>query len=221
MKSLHAVLFDLDGTLIDTAGDLIHSLNILLQKKGQAIKDVETMRPHAGQGSYSLIRTAFGSNLNESEYAQLTTEFIKIYQTHLHDTTTLFPHVMATITMLKKRAMKWGIVTNKSEYLSVPILQKIGLYDNADCLVYGDTTSEKKPHPKPLLYAAEQIKLSPHQCAYIGDTLNDINAAINAGMHPLAVSYGYRTKESDTAKWHAEAVFDTLPELHGWLDHCE
>ncbi|MBC6413918.1 MAG: HAD-IA family hydrolase [Chromatiales bacterium] len=218
MKPLQAILFDLDGTLIDTAGDLIRSLNVLLETKGLATCTTEAMRPHAGQGSYSLIRAGFGNNLSEDEYRQLTSEFLEIYQTLMHDTTTLFPEASGTIARVKQRGMKWGIVTNKSERLTVPILQKMDLYDDADCLVYGDTTTEKKPHPKPLLYAAQQINLAPQHCAYLGDTLNDVNAALHAEMRALAVSYGYRAKEADIADWGAEAIFDTLSELCIWID---
>ena len=218
MKSLHAILFDLDGTLIDTAGDLIKSLNILLEQKGHPAKDVAAMRPHAGQGSYSLIKAAFGDNCSEVEYERLSSEFIAIYQAHLHDTTSLFPGTIATIAEVKDRGLKWGIVTNKSERLSIPILQKLGLYDSADCLVYGDTTDRKKPHPRPLLCAARQLDLSPQHCAYLGDTLNDVTASISAGMHALVVSYGYHVKEIDISEWGAEAIFDTLPQLIEWID---
>ena len=221
MNSLQAILFDLDGTLIDTAGDLINSLNILLRRKGHATREIETMRPYAGQGSYSLLRAAFGDSCSEHEYQQLATEFVEIYRSHLHDTTTLFPDVIETIAKIEKRQMKWGIVTNKSEHLSVAILQKLELYDGADCLVYGDTTAEKKPHPEPLLYAAQQINLPPQCCAYIGDTLNDVKVAIHAGMHALAVSYGYRAKEIDIADWGAETIFDSLSELDIWIDKLE
>ena len=219
MKSLHAILFDLDGTLIDTAGDLIKSLNILLEKKGQKTKDIETMRPHAGQGSYSLIRAAFSKGRSEIELEQLALEFIEIYRAHLHDTTSLFPDAIATISKIKAHGLKWGIVTNKSEHLSVPILQKLGLYDIADCLVYGDTTAEKKPHPEPLRYAAKQLDLSPQYCAYLGDTQNDVIAATHAGMHALAVSYGYRPSESNISEWGAKAIFSTLPELDEWIEN--
>ena len=218
MKSLQAILFDLDGTLIDTAGDLIASLNVLLKRRGHSVKEIEVMRPHAGQGSYSLIRAAFGEDYNEAEFQQLALEFIEIYQTRMHNTTTLFPEAIATIENIEKRGIKWGIVTNKSEQLSVPILQKLGLHSRADCLVFGDTTPEKKPHPEPLLHAAAQLNLVPQNCAYLGDTLNDIKAAINAGMHALAVSYGYRVKEIDISEWGAEAIFDTLSELRNWID---
>ena len=217
MKSLHAILFDLDGTLIDTAGDLIKSLNILLEKKGQKTKDIETMRPHAGQGSYSLIRAAFSKGCSEIELEQLALEFIEIYRAHLNDTTSLFPDAIATINKIKAHGLKWGIVTNKSEHLSVPILQKLGLYDIADCLVYGDTTAEKKPHPEPLRYAAKQLDLSPQYCAYLGDTQNDVIAATHARMHALAVSYGYRPSESNIPEWGAKAIFSTLPELDEWI----
>ena len=218
MKSLNAILFDLDGTLVDTAGDLIRSLNVLLKKKGRNAKDTETMRPHAGHGSYSLIKAAFGDDYNQGEFDRLASEFIEIYQAHMHDTTSLFPEAIATIEKLKQHGMKWGIVTNKSEHLSVPILQRLGLYEIADCLVYGDTTAHKKPHPEPLLYAARQLRLSPQHCAYLGDTLNDISAATSAGMCALAVSYGYRTKEIDISEWGAEAIFDTLRQLIDWID---
>ena len=218
LKSIRAILFDLDGTLIDTAGDLIKSLNILLEKKGRPTRDIAAMRPHAGQGSYSLIKAAFGNNCDEVEREQLSAEFIEIYQAHLNDTTSLFPETIATIAEVRNRGMKWGIVTNKSERLSVPILQKLKLYDSADCLVYGDTTDRKKPHPRPLLCAARQLDLSPQHCAYLGDTLNDITAAISAGMYALAVSYGYHVKEIDISEWGAEAIFDALPELIDWID---
>ena len=217
MKMLQAILFDLDGTLIDTAGDLIGSLNILLEKRGLPTRTIEMMRPHAGQGSYSLIRAAFGDNCNDDELERLANEYVEIYRTHLNDTTTLFPEVIPTLAKVSESGLKWGIVTNKSERLSVPILQKVGIYDKADCLVYGDTTSEKKPHPKPLLYAARQLDLAPQHCAYIGDTYNDVTAARNAGMHALAVSYGYRVKEVAISEWGAAAIFDTLSELDNWL----
>ena len=218
MKPLYAILFDLDGTLIDTAGDLIKSLNILLERKGHPTRDVAAMRPHAGQGSYSLIKAAFGDNLDETEHKRLSAEFIEIYQAHLHDTTSLFPETVETIAKVKERGMKWGIVTNKSERLSVPILQKLGLYDSADCLVYGDTTDKKKPHPRPLLCAARQLNLPPQHCAYLGDTLNDMTSAISAGMRALVVSYGYHANEIDISEWGAEAILDTLPQLINWID---
>jgi len=199
-------------------GDLVASLNVLLARKGRPTQSVAAMRPYAGQGSYSLLKAAFNGGYSAAELRRLSDEYIAIYQKHLNDKTTLFPDALAAIEGVQRRKMKWGIVTNKMEHLSVPILKKLSLYERADCLVYGDTTAQRKPHPEPLLHGAQQLDLSPPRCAYLGDSLNDVRAAAAAGMRALAVSYGYRPPEIAIAEWGAEAIFDSLSELEGWLD---
>lgn len=218
MSSPNTILFDLDGTLADTAGDLNLSLNLLLEQEQRPPMPLETMRPCVGQGAAHLIQAAYHGQLADGELERLTQDFLVIYAKHLLDTTCLFPGVVQTIAILAKRRLRWGIVTNKSEHFAVPIIKKLGLYEDAACLVCGDTTKAKKPSPIPLLHAANQLNIEPADCIYVGDHLNDVKAANSAGMYSLIVAYGYHATGSDLSQWNSDAILNNIGDLIEWLD---
>ena len=213
-----AVLFDLDGTLADTAPDLATALNQLLKAERRPEKPFAQLRRHASFGARGLVGAGFGDGLGEAESERLIGRFLAIYEERLHDRTRLFPGVRQTLETLRQKGIHWGVVTNKSGRLAEPLLQYLGIFDDADCLVYGDTATHKKPSPAPLLHAARQLGLVARDCVYVGDSRRDVEAARNADMPVLAVSYGYRPQHEDISQWSADAVLDDVGELIAWLD---
>lgn len=219
MNTPNAILFDLDGTLADTASDLSRALNLLLEQEQRSPLPLAKIRPAIGQGAAHLIQAAYDGKLDERELERLVQAFLPIYAEHLHDTTCLFPQAAQTIEALEKRGLRWGIVTNKSERFALPIVQRLGLYEQAGCLVCGDTTEAKKPSPIPLLYAASRLDTKPSACVYIGDHSNDVQAAKQAGMISLTVSYGYHSAHTDLEQWGSDAILNRLSDLIDWLDY--
>ena len=213
-----AVLFDLDGTLADTAPDLAAALNRLLKAERRPEKPFAQLRRHASFGALGLVRAGFGDDLGEAESERLVGRFLALYQEHLFEHARLFPGVRQTLRTLRQKDVRWGVVTNKSGGLAEPLLRHLGIFDDADCLVYGDTTARKKPSPLPLLHAARQLGLDARDCVYVGDSLRDVTAARNAGMPVLAVSYGYRLQYEHPSQWDADAVLDAVGELIAWLE---
>ena len=213
-----AVLFDLDGTLADTAPDLAAALNQLLKAERRPEKPFAQLRRHASFGARGMVGAGFGEDLSDTESERLIKRFLAIYKDHLHERTRLFPGARQTLRALRQKGTRWGIVTNKSGHLAEPLLRHLGIFDDADCLVYGDTTACKKPSPEPLLHAARQLGLGARDCVYVGDSLRDVEAAHNANMPVLAVAYGYRPEHEDLSQWNADAVLDDVAELIAWLD---
>ena len=213
-----AVLFDLDGTLADTAPDLAASLNQLLEEERRPEKPFAHLRRYASFGARGMVGAGFGDGLSDTESERLIERFLAIYKDHLHERTRLFPGARRTLRALRQKGTRWGIVTNKSGCFAEPLLRHLGICDDADCLVYGDTTARKKPSPEPLLHATRQLDLDARDCVYVGDSLRDVRAARNANMPVLAVSYGYRPEHEDVSQWNADAVLDDVTELIAWLD---
>ena len=213
-----AVLFDLDGTLADTADDLAAALNRLLQEQQRPEKPAAVLRREASRGARAMVRAGFGNSTGDDEFEQLVSRFLTIYAAHLHDRTRLFPAVEQTLQTLRGNGVRWGVVTNKGGHLAEPLLRYLGILEAADCLVYGDTTNHKKPSPEPLLFAARELGLETRDCVYVGDDLRDIEAARAANMPVLAAAWGYRPQEEDITQWDADGVLDSVAELIPWLD---
>ena len=211
-----AVLFDLDGTLADTAPDLAGALNRLRTDQGLGPLPIERLRPFASAGARGLVHAGFGVKPGDADYDALREAFLELYREHTCVQTQLFPGIAELLEALARRGTPWGIVTNKATRFTDRIVEALGL--KPACVVCGDTTEHLKPHPAPMRHAAEQLKLPAGECMYLGDDLRDIQAGRAAGMRTVAVQWGYHHPESGGPDaWNADAVIarpgDLIPLL--------
>ncbi|NKI72679.1 HAD-IA family hydrolase [Collimonas pratensis] len=206
-----AILFDLDGTLADTAPDLAGALNRLRNERGLSSTPYAQLRPHTSAGARGMIGAAFGLKPGDADYEELRVGFLAHYAAALAVDSTLFEGIPALLKALRQRQLGWGVVTNKAAVFTDPLVAQIGLAD-ADCVVSGDTTAHSKPHPEPLLEAARRLNLQPQQCWYVGDDLRDIQAGRAAGMATVAAAWGY-CGDSEPASWEADALIETPLQL--------
>jgi phosphoglycolate phosphatase len=205
VRPSRAVLFDFDGTLADTAADLAAAVNRMRAENGDEPLPLERLRPFASAGARGLVHAAFGVKPEDAEYPALRAAFLDFYAERVCHETRLFPGIAELLGELKKRELRWGIVTNKSTRFTEAIVAALKL--EPDCVACGDTTPHLKPHPASLLHAAEQLKLPPAACCYLGDDLRDMTAARAAGMRPIAVDWGYHHPDSGgPGTWQAEAL---------------
>ena len=213
------VLFDLDGTLLDTAPDMGRTLNQLLQEQGRAPLPAATIRPFVSHGSPGLLKLGFDIDQNDSAYASLRDRFLTLYQAGLALETALFEGMDQVLAELDRRGLPWGIVTNKPAWLTEPLLAQLDLLQRAACVVSGDTLTLRKPDPAPLLHACAQLRLSSAECVYIGDAERDIEAARRAGMPSLVACYGYLLASEQPESWGANGLLrQPLDLLHGLTD---
>jgi phosphoglycolate phosphatase len=202
-----AILFDLDGTLADTAPDLAGAMNRLRIGRGLAPTPYEQLRPVASAGARGLIGAAFGLKPGDDSYEELRVEFLDNYAAALAVESRLFDGVPALLQGLLERGVSWGIVTNKAARFTELLVPQIGLQE-ASCVVSGDTTPHSKPHPEPLLEAARRLALAPQECWYVGDDLRDIQAGRAAGMTTIAAAWGY-CGNAEPVVWGADAMAET------------
>lgn len=205
---VRAVLFDLDGTLADTAPDLVAAVNKVRIDRGMPPGPYETLRLQASHGARGLIGSAFGVAPEDAAFASLRDAFLANYEAALCVRSQLFDGIPALLAALAERGLPWGIVTNKAARLTDPLVKLLGLADGAACVVSGDTTPHSKPHPAPLLYAAECIGIAPARIVYVGDDLRDIQAGKAAGMATVAAAYGYCGDSLAPTQWQADAVVE-------------
>ena len=200
-----AVLFDFDGTLADTAPELAAAVNRMLVEQGMDALPLERLRPFASAGARGLLHAAFGLKPDDPDYKAQREVFLEYYAEAVCEHTTLFPGIPELLAQLKARNIRWGIVTNKALRFTEPICVALKLRpDSVSC---GDSTPHLKPHPAPMFHAAEQLKLDPARCMYLGDDLRDMKAATAAGMRPIAVEWGYHHPDhGGPGTWQAEAV---------------
>jgi 2-phosphoglycolate phosphatase len=205
VRPSRAVLFDFDGTLADTAPDLAAAVNRMRAEQGEEPLPLERLRPFASAGARGLVHAAFGVKPEDPEYKAMRQAFLDFYAERVCRETKLFPGIAELLEELRRRHIRWGIVTNKATRFTEAICLSLKL--KPDCLACGDTTAHLKPHPASLLHAAEQLKLAPESCCYLGDDLRDMKAARGAGMRPIAVEWGYHHPESGApGSWEADAV---------------
>ena len=212
-----AVLFDLDGTLADTAGDLAGALNRVRADRGQPPLPVESLRAHASAGARGLLGAGMGLTPDDPGYTAARDAFLAHYSACLADTTRLFDGVATMLEDLEARGLAWGIVTNKAERYTGPVVVSLGLAHRAGTIVCGDTTPHAKPHPAPLLHAASALRLPPSRCAYVGDDRRDIDAGNAAGMPTLVASWGYLGNGDPPSAWPAHGWLASPGDLAGWL----
>lgn len=202
-----AVLFDFDGTFADTAPDLAAAVNAMRTKRGMAPLAAETVRPYASMGARGLLRIGFDMSPTDDDYIAMRDEFLDNYAAAICVHTRLFPGMPELVRELEARSVAWGIVTNKATRFTSRLVTELDVAPA--CVVCGDTTPHLKPHPAPLLAAAEKLALPPADCIYVGDDLRDIQAARAAGMRCVAVQYGYHGADNPgPATWNADAIID-------------
>ncbi len=215
---IRTVLFDLDGTLADTAPDLAYALNILLAEHRKPVVPYPTIRPVASHGAAALIELGFGVARTDPHFAPLRARFLEIYRVHLTRETRLFPGMAELLDAIAARGLNWGIVTNKPAFLTEPLVDQLGLREDLACVVSGDTTANPKPHPEPLLHACQLAGSRPHECLYIGDAARDIEAGRAAGMRTLVALFGYIGAQDQPDTWGADGLIRAPGDALDWLD---
>ena len=208
-----AVLFDLDGTLIDSAPDLAGAGNDLRAVRGLAPVAYERFRPMVGAGARGMIKIALDLGPQDSSFEELRDEFLGLYQARMTRLTALFPGCVPMLAALDAHPMPWGIVTNKARRFTDPLVRALALDRRAAAVVSGDTTPHPKPHPAPLLEAARQMRVEPSACLYVGDDLRDVQAGRAAGMRTVAVAWGYLGEGEPISAWGADHVIEEPDEL--------
>lgn len=216
-RRVRAVLFDLDGTLIDTAPDMVAALNTLRGEEGRGPLAFAAARCQVSHGSTGLLKLGF-PEVDAQVFEQLRTRLLALYRAKLVHESCLFAGCGEVLDTLESRGLKWGIVTNKPGWLAEPLLRDLQLYERAGCIVSGDTLPQRKPHPLPLLHAARLIGVPPEECVYVGDAERDIQAARAAGMPGLLAGFGYLGPDDTPDAWGADAALADPVGLLAWLD---
>jgi N-acetyl-D-muramate 6-phosphate phosphatase len=214
--TLRAVLFDLDGTLLDTAPDMVGALNRLRDEHSLAPLPFDAVRSAVSHGAARVVKTGF-PNADEQHLPALQQRFLEIYRSALCRETRLFAGMDEVLDALAGWGMKSGIVTNKAAWLTDPLLDDLGIRARFACVVSGDTVAERKPHPLPLLHAAALAGVRPDECIYVGDAQRDVQAAQAAAMPALVANYGYLRADEDSRVWGGDGYLDRPLDLLDWL----
>jgi N-acetyl-D-muramate 6-phosphate phosphatase len=207
-RRLRGALFDLDGTLLDTAPDIAAAANQLLREEGRAELPFEQLRSRVSHGSAAVLRHCF-ADVDEARFGALHRRMLGCYRQRIATLTRPFNGFESTLRALETAGIPWGIVTNKPGWLTDALLEALQLQRRAACVLAGDSLDERKPHPRPLLVAAALMQRQPAECVYVGDARRDIDAARAAGMVPLGARFGYLGPDDEPESWQAA----------GWLDH--
>ncbi len=205
---IEAVLFDLDGTLIDTAPDMGGALNNLLIEENLAPISLDIIRPYVSQGGLVLTKLGFSEHVPECEIEPLRLRFLDHYRAIVAKNSVLFDSFERVLAALEAQTIPWGIVTNKPEWLTTPLLQQMALDQRAAVVICGDTLEHRKPHPLPLIVAAETIGIACENCVYVGDDQRDVDAGRAANMKTLIAAYGYIERDTNLDEWQAEGIIE-------------
>lgn len=217
LGSMRAVLFDLDGTLLDSAPDLGFAANQLRIVRGMEALPQQHYRPYVGTGARGMLRIALGVLPDDPNFEALKEEFFVAYERCMGSHSQLFEGVPELLRTIEDHGLAWGIVTNKSERFALPIVQEIAALSKAGAVVCGDTTAHAKPHPTPLWEAARRVACTSEHCLYVGDDERDVQAAHAAGMYSVAAAYGYLGGVASVAAWNPRAVINSPLELTNLL----
>jgi phosphoglycolate phosphatase len=215
--SIATVLFDLDGTLLDTAPDLAWVLNQVLRKHGRKPLPLEEIRPEVSHGTRGMIRAGFGIGPEAPEFEPLRQEMLTLYQDNLARRTRLFDGMDELLQSLESHGIPWGVVTNKPSWLTDPLMEQLALASRAACIVSGDTTAHSKPHPEPMFHACRLLGIQPARCLYVGDAERDISAGRSAGMRTLVAGFGYLSEQDRPRDWGADGLVNSPGEIWTWL----
>ena len=213
---IDAVLFDLDGTLADTAPDMARTVNLMRTIRGLDPVAPAVVRPHVSQGARGMIMSAFGVGTDHPDFAAMRAEFLELYAGNLCIDTHLFPGMGELLDRLDGEAVAWGVVTNKFERFAKPLVAALGLAGRAAVVIGGDTCARAKPFPDPLLFAASSMGVAPAATLYVGDDERDVQAARAAGMPVVVAGYGYLGGTAPTL-WKADAILDSPAHLDAWI----
>ena len=216
-QTLAAVLFDLDGTLIDTAPDFLYCLNILRKRKSLPDSLLKEMRHHVSHGSMMILRKGLEIEPDHAEFDSLREEFLNLYTKNICTHSTLFPGIETSLHFLHKQNIPWGIVTNKPKRFTNALLTQIKLPHQPHSVVCGDTTANLKPHPDSIHFACETLDVSPNTSLYIGDSVHDMTAAKAANMPTVLALYGYIDPQEDASTWQADFNIKTPHDLQPLL----
>jgi 2-phosphoglycolate phosphatase len=214
---IQTVLFDLDGTLLDTAPDLANALNAVLRYNNRSPLPFEQIRPAVSHGGRALIELGFKLRPDHPDFAALKRQLLDHYQAHIAEQTTLFPGMSEVLNSIEQRGFNWGVVTNKPAWLTQPLMDALDLSRRAAAIVSGDTLNECKPHPAPLLHACKLAGSEPETCLYVGDAERDIRAGHHAGIPTLVAMFGYLMEEDRPETWGATALIQHPSDILDWI----
>lgn len=214
---LDCVLFDLDGTLVDTAPDLIACLNKALAEADYPLVDEVAVRPFISLGALPMIKHAVPDG-DEIVHQQMLETMLNRYQANIAEHSRFFDGIEQVLAAIEAHGLKWGVVTNKRKRFTEPLLDAMQLSERAACIVSGDTTANSKPHPEPMLFACRQASVEPQNCVYIGDAKHDIAAGKNAQMRTLAALYGYLNAGDKPHEWGADGMIEHPRQLLNWIE---
>jgi len=218
---IKTVLFDLDGTLLDTAPDLAAALNTVLAENCREPLPYEAIRPAVSHGGIAIIRRGFQLEASDPAIEPLRQRLLEVYRANISTHTRPFPGMAEVLDTLEARGLNWGVVTNKPGWLTQPLLRNLGLLQRAACVVSGDTLTQRKPDPAPMLHACALAGSEPQRCVYIGDAQRDVEAGNNAGMYTLVALFGYFRDNDRPQDWQADAMIDKPADLLAWLDRID
>ena len=213
-----AVLFDLDGTLIDSAPDLAGACNDMRRERGLAPMPFETLRAMVGSGARGMVGLGFGVAPDAAGYLELRDEFLRRYEARMTSETRVFAGVPSVLDGLRARRLPWGIVTNKATRFAAPLVAWLDWGGAVTAVVCGDTTPHAKPHPAPLVEAARRLQVAPEVCVYVGDDRRDVDAGRAAGMRTIVAGWGYLGQGEPAAAWGADTIIDGPADLLDWID---
>ena len=216
-RRLQAVLFDLDGTLIDSAPDLAGACNEMRIERGLVPLPYEQLRRMVGSGARGMVGVSFGLLPDSPGYLELRDEFLARYEARMTRETKVFEPIVAVLAWLEREGLPWGIVTNKATRFAVPLVAALGLAERAAALVCGDTVAHPKPHRAPLMEAARRLGLAPERCAYVGDDRRDVDAGRAAGMLTVVAAWGYLGDGDAPDEWGADHLIERPDELLGLI----
>jgi len=216
-SKVSSVLFDLDGTLLDTAPDMTNALNLLLAEEDKMPLSYEDCRDFVSHGSMAMVKLGFGDQQDNEDLERRRLRFLHLYEKNLCVDTKLFNGMDKVLDYLEEESIHWGIVTNKPGFLTDPLLQQLNLYDRACTIISGDTIKQRKPDPEPLYLAASECGSLATSCIYVGDAERDIEAGNRANMQTLLASYGYIDASENPVEWGANGIIKHPEEVLEWL----
>ena len=217
LQHIQAMLFDLDGTLIDSAPDLGAAADKLRTDRGLPSLPLDLYRPLAGAGARGMLKVAFDMDASHPDYDTLREAFFRNYEAAMTERTYAFDGIAELLQALQDKGLRWGVVTNKSSRFTEPLTAAMPLFASARAIVSGDTTPHAKPHPEPLFEAARRLGVDPARCVYVGDDERDIVAGLAAGMGTVAATYGYLGQQTDVSRWNAHLHIDAPTALLKYL----
>ncbi|MFK5949910.1 MAG: HAD-IA family hydrolase [Methylococcales bacterium] len=213
--NLSCVLFDLDGTLVDTAPDLIACLNTALKIHGFDQVSSKEIKPYISYGAAVMINQSISTD--ETTQDKILDTMLSLYQDNIAKHSQFFPGIPETLKLIESLGLKWGIVTNKKARFTDPLMEAFKLTHRAACIISGDTTANSKPHPEPMLTACRVADVKPEECVYIGDAIHDIQAGKNSNMKTIAALYGYLKPEDSPSNWDADVLIESPKQLTSWI----